>query len=299
VVNAETIARLLGGARRSGNSWLCCCPAHNDVRASLSIKNVADDRLLVHCFAGCSQVSVIEALHRLGAWHSHTQQAPVPSKADRHQERARKREETRRKVFETRIWKRAWAGALPPQDSPIARWLEVRGIDASALNLQRLPLRWAPNCPLGKVTAPAMVALMSHPSTAEPIGILRTFLLSDGSGKAPIEHARMMLGKAGIIRLYPDEDVTLGLGICEGIETGLSIAAAGWRPIWAAGSLSMLARFPVLSGIECLTIFSDAKAHEVDGARACADRWAAAGREAVVWIPSAEGDWNFTLGKGA
>ena len=108
-----------------------------------------------------------------------------------------------------------------------------------------------------------------------------------------------MLGKAGIIRLCPDEDVTLGLGICEGIETGLSIAAAGWRPIWATGSLNMLARFPVLSGIECLTIFSDAKAHEVGGARACADRWAAAGREAVVWIPSAEGDWNFALGKRA
>ena len=30
-----------------------------------------------------------------------------------------------------------------------------------------------------------------------------------------------MLGHAGIIRLSPDDEVELGLGICEGIETGL------------------------------------------------------------------------------
>jgi hypothetical protein len=142
-----------------------------------------------------------------------------------------------------------------------------------------------------------MIALMTDPITAEPTGLHRTFLITDGTAKAPVPHPRMTLGKAGVVCI--DEDVTLGVGICEGLETALSIAAAGWRPIWVAGSLNMLARFPVLSGIECLTIFSDAKAHEVDGARACAARWAAAGREAVVWIPSAEGDWNFALGKGA
>jgi hypothetical protein len=144
-----------------------------------------------------------------------------------------------------------------------------------------------------------MIARMTDPITAEPTGLHRTFLLTDGTAKAPVPQPRMMLGKAGVIRLSPDEDVTLGVGISEGLETALSIAAAGWRPIWAAGSLNMLARFPVLNGIECLTIFSDAKAHEINGARACADRWAAAGREAVIWIPSAKGDWNSALGKGA
>jgi hypothetical protein len=142
-----------------------------------------------------------------------------------------------------------------------------------------------------------MIALMTDPITAEPIGLHRTFLLTDGTAKAPVPHPRMMLGNAGIIRL--DEDATLGVAVCEGLETALSIAAARWRPIWVAGSLNMLARFPVLSGIECLTIFSDAKAHEVDGARACAARWAAAGREAVVWIPPAAGDWNFALARNA
>ena len=34
--------------------------------------------------------------------------------------------------------------------------------------------------------------------------------------------AKMMLGTAGVIRLVPDEEVTTGLGLAEGIETALS-----------------------------------------------------------------------------
>jgi hypothetical protein len=104
----------------------------------------------------------------------------------------------------------------------------------------------------------------------------------------------MMLGKAGVIRLSPDEEVSLGLGICEGIETALAVMAAGWRPIWACGSLGALRDFPVLSGIEVLTIFADPKPIEVAGARTCATRWDEAGREAIVWIPRG-GDWNDAL----
>src|SRR5262249_51850276 len=99
--------------------------------------------------------------------------------------------------------------------------------------------------------------------------------------------------------LTPDEDVAEGLGICEGIETGLAIMAAGWRPIWACGSLRALTAFPVLNGIESLTVFSDAKPHEIEGARAWGARWAAAGREATVRIPEHGGDWNDLLGAAA
>ena len=70
--------------------------------------------------------------------------------------------------------------------------------------------------------------------TGIPCGLHRTFLQPDGNGKAPLEHPRMMLGKAGIIRLTPDEDAALGLGICEGVETALSIMALGWRPFGLA-----------------------------------------------------------------
>lgn len=43
--------------------WLCRCPAHDDKKASLSIKDetASADRILVHCQAGCSTESVLAA----------------------------------------------------------------------------------------------------------------------------------------------------------------------------------------------------------------------------------------------
>jgi putative DNA primase/helicase len=176
----------------------------------------------------------------------------------------------------------------------IINWVRARGIPIDPAELARMPLRWSPRCPLGRGDAPAMIALMTDPITAEPCGIHRTFLSADGSAKAFGKESRKMLGRAGIIRLCPDEDVAKGLGIAEGIETAMAIIAAGWRAVWACGSLEGLKQFPVLAGIECLTVFSDAKPHEIAGARACADRWPAAGREAILRVPR-QGDWNDAL----
>ena len=44
------------------NSWLACCPAHDDRSPSLSIKEEADGHILLHCFAGCSAVDVVGAV---------------------------------------------------------------------------------------------------------------------------------------------------------------------------------------------------------------------------------------------
>ena len=44
------------------NSWLACCPAHDDKSPSLSIKEEADGHILLHCFAGCSAVDVVGAV---------------------------------------------------------------------------------------------------------------------------------------------------------------------------------------------------------------------------------------------
>ncbi len=43
------------------------CPAHDDAHPSLSVDE-RDGRLLVHCFAGCQQEDVIEALRARGLW---------------------------------------------------------------------------------------------------------------------------------------------------------------------------------------------------------------------------------------
>jgi hypothetical protein len=69
-MDIEQIAKSLGGARRTGNDWSCRCPAHEDRKASLSIGQSADGKVLVHCHAGCEQDLVVGSLKNLGLWPS-------------------------------------------------------------------------------------------------------------------------------------------------------------------------------------------------------------------------------------
>ena len=94
----------------------------------------------------------------------------------------------------------------------------------------------------------------------------------------------------GVVRLWPDEAVTMGLGIAEGIETGLSLAHA-FAPVWAAIDAGNLASLPVLGGVESLLIAAD---NDESGAGqraadALAQRWAGAGREAAIVLPPVSG----------
>ena len=52
----------LDRVRRCGKGWIARCPAHEDKTASLSVSAGADDRVLLHCFAGCSSAEVVHAL---------------------------------------------------------------------------------------------------------------------------------------------------------------------------------------------------------------------------------------------
>jgi phage/plasmid primase-like uncharacterized protein len=144
--------------------------------------------------------------------------------------------------------------------------------------------------PSGAV-APAMVALVTDAVTGEEITLHRTWIRGDGT-KAPLDPPRMLLGghrkAGGVIRLWPDEAVTTALGIAEGIETALSLAHA-FRPVWACIDAGNLAAFPMLDGIESLTIAADNDAAGIAAAEACAARWTAAGREVRIVMPEKAG----------
>lgn len=45
------------------NRWIACCPAHMDESPSLSITQVDDGRILIHCFAECQTSDVLNALN--------------------------------------------------------------------------------------------------------------------------------------------------------------------------------------------------------------------------------------------
>lgn len=189
-------------------------------------------------------------------------------------------------------------------------WARCRQLDGMAVDylLARgcyLPpldghLRWHPEHrhPSGEYTGPALIALITHAHTRQPLSLHQTWINPDGTKPEILgKKARMLLaGHAianGVIRLWPDEDVTHGLGIAEGIETALSLAHA-FQPVWALIDAGQIGKFGPLRGIESLTIACDNDPAGIKAARKCAGMWAAAGAE--VYITRQEpGDLNDVL----
>ena len=124
--------------------------------------------------------------------------------------------------------------------------------------------------------------------------IHRTALSPDGA-----KIGRRMLGPVtgAATMLDPDEHVTQGLVIAEGSKSALSGRQLGWRPTWALGSAGAIAGFPVLSGIECLTVLAE---HDDTGANTRAietvgKRWIDASCEVLIVSPRCGGDANDAL----
>jgi hypothetical protein len=136
----------------------------------------------------------------------------------------------------------------------------------------------------------AIIAVMTDAVTGKPTGGISRTYVHEGRKVTKSKG----LGPAGIVRLTPDEDVTNGLHLAEGLETALDMMAKGLRPMWSCGSTSIMAKMPVVSGIECLTILAD---HDENGAgeRAALEleqRWREARREVLVVAPATPGDFN-------
>jgi hypothetical protein len=175
-----------------------------------------------------------------------------------------------------------WRESVPAEGTLAQTYLAARGLRLEP----GAPLRFHPACPRGAERLPALVALMTCPETGAPSGTHRTYLAPDGRDRLRDERGKMMCGNAGLIRLSRDEDVTMGLAVAEGIETALAaMQHFGARPMWAATSAGMLARLPVLAGIESLSIYADPDGAGLDAAETCAARWAEAGREARILTP--------------
>jgi hypothetical protein len=181
-----------------------------------------------------------------------------------------------------------WSEASDPRGSVIERYLARRGLRLD--EEVEHALRFHPALRHDEGDLPGMLGLLRDVITDEPCGVHRTFLDRDGR-----KLDRRMLGRAknAAVKLIADEDVSVGIGIAEGIETALALINAGWQPVWALGSAGGIERFPVLAGIEAITIFADSDEVGLAAARACSARWTAAGREArILRPPMAGADWN-------
>jgi putative DNA primase/helicase len=267
----------------SGASILCPGPGHSRKDRSLSVRLIASapDGFLVYSHAGddfadCrnhvrSRVGMPAFAPQIGAPAS----MPYITKA---------LEPAPNIDYARRIW----CEAADIRGTIAERYLNSRHLILDDSDWYRV-LRFHPDCPFGSERAPAMIALMRDVLTDEQRCIQRTRL-------TPRKIDRQMLGpaKGSAIKIDADADVTQGLCIAEGLETGLSGRLMGLRPVWALGSAGAIAAFPVLPGIDGLHIFGE---HDESGTnqrsiQTCADRWLAAGRDVLAAMPDIGKDLN-------
>ena len=282
MASARDITAALGGFC-CGVGFLARCPAHGDRSPSLSLRDV-DGRVLVHCHAGCEQLDVIQALVERGLWAGNTECGnlrPLVRPSSR-------RWDTPDSERTARALQR-WGEAEEPRGTLAQRYFEGRGL-ALDEDLAGRVLRFHPHLFFGKdeagalVRHPCLLALFRDTHSDAPRAILRVALSPAGK-----KIGRKMYGPVGsaVIKLSADEDVTHGLHLAEGLETALAaMQRHDFRPMWCTGSADALKSFPLLAGIECLTLAADHDSPGLAAAQACAERWAKAQREVFIrWPP--------------
>jgi putative DNA primase/helicase len=272
------LARKLG-LRRSGAGFRGPCPVHGGTKSPFALRSGVGGKLLVHCHAGCDPADILGALRRKQILPQEIAARPRAKTPEPPRDRS------------PRDWSSGaqmlWDRGTPIAGTAVERYLAARGCAVPETEA----LRFLEPGAFGPLAC--MMALVCDVVTARPITLHFTRLNADGTAKADVERPKLLLSghrkSGGCIRLTPDDEVTLGLGIAEGIETTLAVMQFGWAPVWATVDAGNMKSFPVLPGIEALTLFADHDPAGLDAARSCARRWHDAGREVVIATPTAEG----------
>jgi putative DNA primase/helicase len=275
-MKAEAIAKALGG-RKVGNNWMARCPAHNDRDPSLGIRDTPDGRVLVRCHAGCDQARVIGALRMRGLWDNKggrrsdsILQQPRRSESDQS-------DSDNKRAIAMNIWRCTTSGT----GTLVETYLRSR-----ALTVQPPPiLRFHAGLkhPSGDVW-PAMIALVTRGADNAFLAIHRTFLSRSGTGKAPTEPQKMMLGpcRGGAVRLATPGDVLM---VGEGIETCLAAIQETGHAAWAALSTSGLRSLNLPTEVRDVIVLADGDDPGESAARDCGLRWKREGRRVRIARP--------------
>ena len=260
-------------AAKSGESWLCRCPCHDDTTPSLSIRSGIYGPLF-KCFAGCPSGHIAGWCRDNGiALFKERIAAPAPQKRPED-----------KKGFALSIWNKT----KPALGKRTEKYLQSRAItDEVPADIRHLG---EVKHPSGR-WCPAMIALLRNGLGFQPLAIHRTFLNEDGTGKARLEPDKMMLGPcrggAVMLDLYvPGQRLIVG----EGIETCLSVrqtmkAHGHDCAVWAALSTSGLRGLNLPPSARAVLIAADADEAGESAAQFAARRWIDEGRSVRVARP--------------
>jgi hypothetical protein len=241
--------------------------------------------VLVRCHAGCDQQDLIAALRARGVWDAGEQRSiRFLRKPDREPppEPDRRRTEAALAI---------WRGSQSAEGTPVETYLRSRGFTIP----MPVSIRFHAGLkhPSGSVW-PVMVALVTRGVDGKPIGIHRTFLARDGSAKAPVEPAKMMLGpcRGGAVWLGRSGDLLM---VGEGIETCLAAMQASGHAAWAALSTSGLRTLNLPKDVRNVVVLADGDDPGEAAAQDCAWRWKREGRRVRIARPPQGMDFNDLL----
>ena len=148
---------------------------------------------------------------------------------------------------------RIWRASVDPRGTAVERYLTSRGLTLDD-DVVGSVIRWNPAAQWRDDRRPkaAMVCLMRSVANGEPQAASLTFLVGDAT-----KTSRIFIGptRCAAVMLDPFDEVLGGLHIGEGVETCMTAARRyDLRPCWALGCAGAVAGFPVLGGVECLTL---------------------------------------------
>lgn len=192
-------------------------------------------------------------------------------------------------TYALEIWKRT----KPASGTIVETYMRTRGITMPAPTSLRFTHSLKHP---GGLWLPAMVAGITVWPGMAVTAIHRTWLRTDGSGKAELEGAKMMLGnvKGGAVRFaQPGEMLVIG----EGIETCLSVMEATGLPTWACLSASnyQSLALPPLPLASRVLIAADGDRTGLHTAHRARDLWRREGRNVFVANPGQGRDFNDEL----
>ena len=289
-LSLRDIARATNG-QIVGRQVLAAGPNHRpgDESLSITLSPQSPNGILVHSFAGddwklCRDYVADKLGFGSDAWRRPGRERLPPQSVSSTTD-----EDDRRKRMVRAV--EIWSEAKDPRGTSVERYLAGRGLN---LPDSSDALRFHPRCPWqgpdGKlIRVPAMVAAMRSVAGDSITGIHRTRLTETGE---KVDRRMLGIAAAAAVKLDADDTVTHGLAIGEGVESCLAARQLGFRPVWALASAGGIAGFPVLNGVEALTLLGENDPTSDRAITQCAERWHAAKREVTVVTPNFGSDLN-------
>jgi putative DNA primase/helicase len=301
-VSAAGIARALNG-RREGRRWRCQCPACG--RGNLMISEMPGGKHLVKCWNGCDYKEVFVALFAQGLLQGDDDDGRDHRRfSDNELEERNQREEIEklaRRIEQARDL--YYCRAVRAAGTIVETYWRNRGL---AVPLPPV-LRFLRHCPhrldprYDRDYYPAMLARVVD-IDGHQIGIHKTFLKPDGSGKWPFSDKRLQretCGRigGGAVRLAP-YDPRRALAVGEGIENAASamhlLDLPGWAALSAPGIKSL--ELPECVRNVVIAVDNDENGTGQEAALFAYEKWTGEGRSVRLMVPPNVGeDFNDLL----